>query len=293
MNNTEKHIVAATNFFDILIVKIALTILIAIVVSFLIKYIIKFLVGRFVQSASKLTHTSHIDKKKCSKTLVSVFNASALVIIWITALMTIVKLSGIDLTPLMTGAGLFGVVISFGAQSTIRDILAGIFIIAENQYRVGDIISVYSGGQTLSGSVEEITLRITKIRDIDGNLHIIRNGSSEAMTNRTFKYANVNIDLNVAYEADMSDVEKVINQVGEEMNKDEKWSKVILEPIKFLRVDEFEDSTIRVKSLGKVEAAEQWSVAGEFRRRIKIAFDKNNISFPYNQLVVHFDKDEK
>lgn len=263
------------------IINIIIVLAIAIISSFLIKRIIKWVVDHFLVGGQKR------EKEKRSKTLASAFSTATITIIWIIASFTILNITGIRIEALLTGAGLFGVIISFGAQNTIRDILAGIFIIAENQFRVGDIIKIYYSRQEISGKVEEITIRTTKLRDIDGNLHIIRNGVSELITNRTFEYANVNLDLFVDYSTDIDLAETVINQLGESLFKDKTWSNAFITPIKFVRVSAFDKSGIKIKVVGRVEPAEQWRVSGEFLRRLKKEFDKHRITIPYDQLVIH------
>lgn len=136
-------------------------------------------------------------------------------------------------------------------------------------------------------------MRITKLRDLDGNLHIVSNGSVGVITNMTFKYANVNVDIPVTYTTDIDKAKKVINEVGIELAGDEAMGKDITEAIQFLRVDRFDASVMIIKALGKVTAGTQWDVAGEFRRRIMIAFDKKGIEIPYPQVVVHEEQHSK
>jgi small conductance mechanosensitive channel len=126
--------------------------------------------------------------------------------------------------------------------------------------------------------VEDVTVRITRLRDMDGKLHTVRNGSPDVVANQTFEYANVNLDFSVTLDSDVDKVEKILNEVGAELATDVKWKELIVEPIRFLRVEAFEESTMKIKALGRVEPSLQWDVAGEFRRRLKKAFDKNHIS---------------
>jgi small-conductance mechanosensitive channel len=207
---------------------------------------------------------------------------------------TILRVLEFDLASIATGAGFLGIVVGLGAQATIRDYLAGMFILLENQYRVGDIVTL-SGGTTgvgtsgagTSGVVEEITLRITKLRDLDGTLNIIRNGEASVVTNRTFDYSSVVLDVGVAYDTDIDTAERVMNQVGEEMLEDKILHEEINEPIKFLRVDRFADSAVILKAVGQVKPASQWTVAGEYRRRLLKAFAKEKIEITLPQLVIH------
>lgn len=263
--------------------KVLVVIILAFIVSFLIRTIINLIV-RLLIGGKALRHR---EQQKRAKTLASAFGLISMVLIWIVAFLIGLNIIGLKVETLLTSAGIFGVIISFGAQNMIRDALAGIFIIAENQFRVGDVVKFYHAGQQITGTVEEISIRVTKLRDVEGNVHIVRNGFSEVITNRTFNYANANIELVVDYDTDIDKLEQVINQVGEEMIMDPNWRPKIIQPIKFTRVSSFESSGIRIKALGKVEAAEQWKVSGEYLRRIKKAFEKNKISIAYDHIVVH------
>ena len=270
---------------DNVVTQIVIVVLVALLAQILSRVIIHRLVRRLIRGHK---YATELDEKKREDTLASVFSALSGIVIWTIAVMVGLSVINVDVAALMTGAGLIGIVVGFGAQTTIKDLLAGIFIIAENQYRVGDVVTINASGADASGVVEEVTMRITRLRDLSGNVHVVRNGSAEVITNLSFEYANVNIDLDVGYATDIDVVEKVINKVGTAMSaKGAPLSKHIFEPIQFLRVDSFEASSIRVKALGKVEPAKQWEVSGAFLREIKSAFEKHNIEIPFNQLVVH------
>lgn len=230
------------------------------------------------------------EQKQREDTLISVFDTAVMVILWIVAVLLILRAIGIDIAALATGAGLIGVIIGFGAQSTIKDFLKGFFIILENQYRVGDIVTL----NDRSGVVESLTIRITRLRDLDGYTHILSNGDITNVTNMSFGHANVNINIGVSYNSDIQKVESTINTVGLDLAGDDKWKSDFIEPIQFLRVDAFSDSAVVIKSLGKVAPGRQWDIAGEFRRRIKIAFEQAGIEIPYQQIVIHqSDKTKK
>lgn len=258
---------------------------------FLLQIISGRVIGRIVERAVRSHHYKNaVDEQKREATLITIFQTLSAAVIWIIGAILILSQLNVNLAALATGAGLVGIIIGVGAQSTISDFVAGIAIIIENQYRVGDIVTLTAAGKETSGVVEDITIRVTRLRDLDGNLHTIRNGLTDVVTNRTFDYANVNVDIGVAYESDIDVVERVINKVGKAIANDETWKSHIIEPIAFLRVDGFEDSAVRIKALGKVEPAKQWDVAGEFRRRIKKAFEENGVTIPFPQVVVHKDK---
>lgn len=259
-------------------------ILLAILASFLSRKLIDFAFG--LRKKTKKVKRSE-ERLKRNETITEIAKTAVDIVIWIAAAVNFLTSIGVNVASLMTGAGLIGVVIGLGAQTTTRDILAGFFIVGENQYRVGDTIEMMIAGRLITGKVENITLRITQVRDIDGKVHTIRNGASEAVTNMSFKYANVNLEFGVSYDTDIDKLEEVINNVGEKMLEDEELKKEIIEPIKFMRVNRFLDSSMQIKCLGKVKAGRQWHIAGIFRREIKKAFDEHDIILPYPQMVIH------
>lgn len=262
-----------------------------VLVALAVKQVTDLIITRIVRNAVKAHHyATRLEEKKRERTISNVFRALSVVIIWVVAIAAILSAFGVNFAAVAASLGFLGVVIGLGAQTTIRDYVAGIFILIENQYRVGDIVTL-SGGTTgqlgTSGVVEDITLRITKLRDLDGTLNIVRNGEAAIVTNRTFEYSSVVIDIGVAYDSDIDTVEAVMNQVGQDMLTNEDMAKSIKEPIHFLRVDNFLDSSVTVKALGTVEPAEQWTIAGEYRRRILVAFKDAGVEIPLPQIVMH------
>jgi small-conductance mechanosensitive channel len=188
---------------------------------------------------------------------------------------------GVNIAPLIAGAGIIGLAVGFGGQYVIRDIITGLFIILENQYRVGDAVTI-SG---IAGSVEDITLRVTVLRDLDGTVHHIPHGEVTTVSNKAKGFARV--DIGVSYDTQLEKVIDVINQVGQEMTEDEYFGDLITDAPKFLRVNEFADSAVILKILGETKPLSQWEVAGELRKRLKIAFDREGIEIPYPQVVMH------
>jgi small-conductance mechanosensitive channel len=269
--------------FGYTILQVASTIAVILLLQLLVRTSIGRVVHRTVRGHK---YATKVDEEKRERTLITIFHTAAGVVLWTFGIIIILWQLHVNIAALMTGAGLVGIVVGFGAQSAIKDFLAGIFIIAENQYRVGDIVTLQVSGADISGIVEDITVRITRLRDLDGNLHIVPNGAAATITNLSFQYANVNVDVRVAYDADLDKVEKVMNEVGNTLAKDEKWAKHFVDPIQFFRVDGFEDAGVRIKALGTVEPAMQWDIAGEFRRRILKAFEAHELAIPYPQIIV-------
>jgi small-conductance mechanosensitive channel len=222
--------------------------------------------------------------EKRTNTLVSIFKGIGRVFIVIIGIMMILPELGVDIVPLVAGFGIAGVAIGFGAQYLIRDLIAGIFIILENQYRVGDVVRVADIG----GLVEEVTLRKTVLRDLDGIVHHVPNGEIRTASNFTRHFARVNLNVSVAYDTDLDHAISVINRVGKELAEDAKWRKVIKSPPQVLRVDNLGDSGIDIKILGDVKPIEQWAVMGELRLRLKKAFDAEGIEIPWPHTKVYF-----
>lgn len=290
MNLTrDEYLAAFHTVFNNMYIRVLITIIVAITLQLLIRTVIAYVVRKAVRGHRYATKA---DEKKREKTLVGIFRTALAVVVWTITVLVILDQLHVKIAALLTGAGVVGVVIGFGAQNAIKDFLAGFFVITENQYRIGDIITLNVGGAEVSGVVDDITVRITRLRDLDGNLHIIPNGAATMVTNRSFGYANVNVDVGVSYDANIDTVREVINSVGKAIAEDEMWAKHVIEPIAFLRVDSFGDSAVKIKALGKVAPAMQWDIAGEFRRCLLIAFSESGITIPLPQLIVHQAKSE-
>lgn len=223
--------------------------------------------------------------KKREDTLIRVFSGTFKVLIIVMAVMMTLSEAGMNIGPLVAAAGIAGISFGFGGQYLIRDIISGLFIIIEDQYRVGDVVMV--GG--LAGLVESITIRMTILRDLDGVVHHIPNGEVTTASNMTKLFGRVNLNIGVAYDTDLDKAIKVINKIGNDLANDPDWKDKIIKAPEFLRVDDFADSAIMLKILGDTKPIEQWAVMGELRKRLKLAFDKEKITIPFPQRVVHFE----
>ncbi|MCH8921222.1 MAG: mechanosensitive ion channel family protein [Chloroflexi bacterium] len=215
-------------------------------------------------------------------TLASVFTAGGRVIIVLVTLLTLMPLAGISIGPLLAGVGILGLAVGFGAQSLVKDIISGLFILLDDQYSKGDVVTV--GG--ISGLVEDVGIRRTVLRDLDGIVHYIPNGEIAVASNFTQEYSRVNLNVGVSYSEDLDHVMRVIDRVGEEMAADPKWGPSIISPPKSLRVDNLGDSGIEIKVVGDTKPIKQWEVMGELRKRIKKAFDDEGIEIPYPHRVM-------
>ena len=221
-------------------------------------------------------------EKKREDTLIKIFNSTLAALVWAIAVLMILPEFGIEIGGIFLGAGIIGVAVGFGAQYVIRDFLAGLFIMIENQYRVGDVIKIAGIG----GKVEDITLRKTVLRDIDGAVHHVPNGEIKVASNKSQEFSRVHLKIGVAYKEDMEQVFQVLNRVGRELAEDSEWRDSILKTPQVSGIDDFADSAIIIKVLGDTLPLKQWEVARELRKRIKSAFDKENIEIPFPQVSV-------
>ena len=222
--------------------------------------------------------------KRRADTLQGVFMGLARVALILLVVFMVLSELGVSIAPILAGFGIAGIAVGFGAQYLIRDLIAGIFILSENQYRVGDVAKV---ADTI-GLVEEVNLRKTVLRDLDGIVHHIPNGEIRVASNYSRHFARVNLNISVAYGTDLDVAIGVINRVCQEMAGEEKWSKVIKTVPKVLRVDKLGDSGIDIKILGDVKPLEQWNVMGELRLRLKKVFDAEGIEIPWPHTKVYF-----
>ncbi|MFC1874217.1 mechanosensitive ion channel domain-containing protein [Chloroflexota bacterium] len=226
--------------------------------------------------------------KKRADTLIGVFLGLGKVIVVTTILFMILSELAVEIGPILAGMGIAGIAVGFGAQYLIRDLIAGIFVLMENQYRVGDVAKIAD----VAGTVEEVNLRKTVLRDLDGIVHHIPNGEIRVASNYTRHFSRVNLDVPVSYGTDLEYAIGVINRVGQELAADEKWRDRIVKAPQVLRVNNFGDSGIDIKIIGDVKPLEQWSITGELRLRLKKAFDQEGIEIPWPHVKLYFGQPE-
>jgi len=263
-------------------VRILVIIAIAVALYFVLRHLIPRLIKRTVTQRMKGELEEEI--KQRSDTMSSLLTKICLGIIVILALVTILPEFGINITALLAGLGVIGIAVGFGAQTLIRDYLSGIFILLEDQYDVGDVVRVAG----IAGLVEEVGLRRTVLRDLDGIVHSISNGEIKTASNFTKGYSRVNLNISVAYGEDLDRVIKVINRVCTEMAGDPEWNADFITTPQVLRVNDLGDSGIDIKILGDTKPIRQWAVTGELRLRLKRTFDAEGIEIPWPHTKVYF-----
>jgi small conductance mechanosensitive channel len=251
-------------------------------------FILNKVLGRIISRSVRIAVTSNNQvspeaEKKREDTLVRIFKGIIRVLLVFIAILMIMSEIGIKIAPILAGAGIAGIAVGFGGQYLIRDIITGLFIIIENQFRVGDVVGI--NGK--SGAVEDITLRMTTLRDMDGTVHHIPNGEITVVSNMSKFFSRVNLNIGISYSSSIDKAIEIINKVGEELANDPDWKDQILSPPRFLRLDSLSDSSVDLKILGDTKPSMQWAVAGELRMRLKRSFDDAGIEIPFPQIVIH------
>jgi len=224
------------------------------------------------------------DIQQRTDTLSSILVKIAGILILIIAVITILPEFGVNITTLIAAIGIGGLAIAFAAQSLVRDFIAGFFILLEDHYSIGDVVSIAG----VTGVVEDIGLRRTVLRDIDGNVHSVPNGKVELSTNMTKKYSRVNLNVSVGYGENLKHVIDTINKICQEMAKDPQWKDDFITTPSVLRVDKLGDSGIDIKIMGDTKPAKQWAIMGELRLRLKDTFDSEGIEIPWPHTKVYF-----
>ncbi|HEX6173346.1 MAG TPA: mechanosensitive ion channel family protein [Candidatus Binatia bacterium] len=217
------------------------------------------------------------------RTLMSVLWTIIAGLVWFTAVLTILGQVGVNVTPILASAGVVGLAVGFGAQNLVKDFVSGFFLILENQIRVGDVAIINGTG----GLVEAITFRTIVLRDQAAVVHVFPNGSINTLSNMTKDWSAYVMDIGVGYKEDTDHVIEVMRRVGGELQADPQYGSAMLEPIEIIGLDAFTDSAVIIKARLKTLPIRQWMVGREYRRRLKKAFEAENIEFPFPQRTVH------
>jgi small-conductance mechanosensitive channel len=214
--------------------------------------------------------------RKRVTTLTGLLLTLSFVAVWAVVVVICLDQIGLDVTPILAGAGIVGLAVGFGAQNLVRDVISGFFLVLENQVRIGDVAVVNGTG----GLVEAITFRTIVLRDLAGVVHVFPNGAITTLANMTKNWSGYVIDVGVAYKEDTDRVVEIMTEVAEDLRKDPRFGPSILEPIEIFGVDDFKESEVTIKARLKTLPIQQWNVGREYRRRLKKAFDARGIEIP-------------
>ncbi len=230
------------------------------------------------------------DPRKAARadSIASVVGSTVTVLVWVVALILIIGELGVDLGPLIAGAGIAGVALGFGAQSLVKDCISGLFMLIEDHFGLGDVVDV---GEAV-GTVEEISLRATVLRDVDGTVWHVPNGEILRVGNMSQQWSVAVVDMDVAYDADLDQVREVMMRAAETTCATEEWADKILEAPQILGVEALGADAVTVRIVVKTEAGSQWALRRELREAIKTGFDADGIEIPFPQRTVYLRGDD-
>jgi len=258
-------------------------IVVIVVLALLSMKLITFVTRRIEKAVEDEDPTTMSEREKRAATLGKIIRHAWTVLVTIVAAMMILNEAGIKIGPMLAGLGIAGLAIGFGAQTLVKDLIGGFFILLENNFRVGDVVKIGD----VAGLVERITLRVTVLRDLEGRVHVIPNGSIEVITNMTKEWSRTVLTVGVAYKEDVDRVFEVLREVGQELYEDPEFRPMIVEPLEILGVDNFGDSSVDIKIMMKTKPLKQWTVGRELRRRIKKRFDAEGIEIPFPHRTIY------
>jgi small conductance mechanosensitive channel len=239
-------------------------------------------VKRFEHELTTGTGLDALERAKRARTLGTLLSKVATIAIVSIAILMILHELRIDIAPVLTGAGIAGLAVGFGAQTMVRDIISGFFLILEDQVRVGDVAAINGTG----GLVEQINLRTIVLRDLEGTVHVFPNGAINTLANRSKDFSYYVVDVRISYREDPDRVTRLLKEVGADLQKDPEFSPFILEPVEVLGVDAFADWSVTIKLRIKTVPLRQWVVGRELLKRIRKAFEANNIEIPSPERVI-------
>ncbi len=268
----------------------SLRILLIIVLLWFVMRFVKVLLGRLEK---KLLVTEGVEPpsetQKRAETIVRLLRQAAIIILWLTGVLMILRELGVEIGPILASAGIAGLAIGFGAQNLVRDVISGFFLIIENQVRVGDVAIVNGTG----GLVEAVNFRTLILRDLSGIVHVFPNGTINTLANLTQEWSAYVFDIGVAYKEDVDRVMALMKEVGQELREDNYFGPLLIDDIEIFGVDDFADSAVVIKGRLRTIPIKQWEVGREYRRRLKNAFDREGIEIPFPHRSIYFGEESK
>jgi small conductance mechanosensitive channel len=255
-----------------------------VLLAWLVTHVAGLVAARLEASLDDATTVDVIERAKRARTIGKLLQNTVFVLVSVIATLMVLREFNVDITPILTGAGIVGLAVGFGAQTLVKDVISGFFIILENQVRVGDVANIDGTG----GAVERITLRTIVLRDMAGTVHVIPNGSIQRLSNLTKDFSYYVVDIGVAYKEDTDRVVEVMKAVVDGMLQEQRFAVSMLSALEVIGVDRFSESSVDIKVRIKTIPLKQWEVGREFLRRVKKAFDAEGIEipFPYRTLVM-------
>jgi small-conductance mechanosensitive channel len=266
-------------------------IIIMVIALIIILRVARFTISRLkkalIRKAEKDETVDESEAEKRIDTLTGILLGAVRIVLYTVFCIMLLGKFGIDIGPLLASAGILGLAVGFGAQELVRDYISGFFILLEDQLRAGDVAIINGTG----GLVENIGLRTISLRDFSGTVHIFQNGKISSLSNMTKDWSAMVFDIGVAYKENVDQVMEIMKQVGDELQNDENFGPSIIEPIEVFGLDSFGDSALVIKARLKTKPIQQWTIGREYRRRLKIAFDAQNIEIPFPHTTVYWGED--
>jgi len=262
----------------------AIKILIIIIGAILFTLLVRLIINQFTRSRFYKDLFIKTAPKRRLKTFIMITKNSltALVVLASIFLIFDILLEPKELTTILASAGIIGVILGFGAQSLIKDVINGIFILLENQYVIGDSVKIGD----IAGTIEDITLRVTSIRDIEGHLHFIPNSEVKTVSNRSRQWSRVILDVGVPYNEDLKKAFDLLNEIGKEISEDENYKNYIITPIRVLGITEFGESSAIIRVWGKVKPGKNFPISRDFRKRLVEKAGQLNLKIPYPKQAI-------
>jgi small conductance mechanosensitive channel len=261
------------------------TLILILFLYLLIKRMLRFTIDKIhVRLKAKYEKEAKLEEGKRVNTLIGIVKGTLKIAITVIFILIFLKELGLDIAPLLAGAGIIGLAVGFGAQELVRDYISGFFMLLENQLRVGDIVKI----NDTRGVVEAIELRTITLRDITGTVHIFQNGKINSLSNMTKEWSGAVFDIGVAYKENTDHVISVMKSVAEELGGADDYKDLILEPMEVFGLDNFGDSAIVIKARIKAVPGKQFFVGREYRKRLKAAFDKVGIEIPFPHRTIYW-----
>ena len=223
------------------------------------------------------------------RTLLPLARSVTLVVVLTVATLAVLAELGVNIAPLLAGAGVVGLAVGFGAQTLVKDVITGAFILFEDSISVGDYVEVASH----DGTVEALSVRTIRLRDIRGTVHTIPFSTVDSVKNYTKDFAYHVAEIGVAYRENTDDVVTLLREIGEDLRADPEYARDIIEPIEINGLDRFDDSAVVIRSRLKTQPGAQWRVKREFNRRVKIRFDEEGIEIPFPHTTIYFGEDRE
>ena len=258
------------------LVKITLITVLALIAIRFLKLGLHHVEGMVARAGRTAAESPEASRKRAA-TLTGILRTIIVALIWSVVIVEVLEQVGLDIRPILAGAGIIGLAVGFGAQNLVRDLISGFFIILEDQIRLGDVAIINGTG----GLVESITFRTIRLRDFSGVVHVFPNGTITTLSNMTKEWSAFVLDMGVAYKEETDRVVEVMRQVGEELQRDPSFRDKFISPIEIIGVDNFADSAVVIRIRIKTLPLEQWNVGREYRRRLKQAFDAQGIEIPF------------